>query len=119
MRSKEEIVKNWLPRYTGTPLEEFGRYILLTNFRNYVDMFAKKFNVPVRGESNAMQTATHDELTIVNFGMGSANAATIMDLLSAVSPDRSLSPGKVSIRRKKRLRIESGAQVNLKCSFIR
>jgi len=35
METKEEIVKNWLPRYTGTPLEGFGQYILLTNFQAY------------------------------------------------------------------------------------
>jgi len=40
MQTKEDIVNNWLPRYTGTKLEEFGEYILLTNFNNYVDLFA-------------------------------------------------------------------------------
>ena len=47
MNTKEEIVKNWLPRYTGNSLDQFGKYILLTNFINYVEMFAEKFNVPV------------------------------------------------------------------------
>ena len=28
MKTKEEIVTNWLPRYTGTPLKNFGKYIL-------------------------------------------------------------------------------------------
>ena len=38
MKTKEEIVNNWLPRYTGKKLEEFGSYILLTNFGGYVIM---------------------------------------------------------------------------------
>ena len=86
MQTKEEIVKNWLPRYTGTTLEEFKSYILLTNFSNYVQMFAEMHGVEVKGNSNAMQTASAGNITIINFGMGSAMAATIMDLLSAIEP---------------------------------
>jgi AMP nucleosidase len=94
MESKSEIVANWLPRYTGTPLEGFGKYILLTNFIQYVELFADKFEVEVKGRSNAMQTATANDITIVNFGMGSAMAATIMDLLSAIEPQAALFLGK-------------------------
>ena len=96
METKEEIVKSWLPRYTGTPLEEFGEYILLTNFDNYVEKFAKRFKVPIKGMDRPMQTATcrRESLTMINFGMGSANAATIMDLLSAVHPKGVLFLGK-------------------------
>ena len=94
MTSKDEIVKNWLPRYTGTPTEEFGEYILLTNFINYVTLFAEKFGVEVKGTGRAMQTATANNITIINFGMGSAMAATVMDLLSAISPKAVLFLGK-------------------------
>lgn len=95
MKTKAEIVRNWLPRYTGTPLEEFGRYILLTNFGNYVQMFADKYKVPIRGIGRPMQTATNqDGITIINFGIGSAMAATVMDLLSAVEPAGVLFLGK-------------------------
>lgn len=94
MKNKEQIVEDWLPRYTGTPLKEFGKYILLTNFSNYVTMFAEQFDVPVRGEGLSMQTATANDITMINFGMGSPMAATIMDLLSAVSPKAALFLGK-------------------------
>lgn len=94
MENKREIIRNWLPRYTGTPLEEFGHYILLTNFQNYVDRFAAWHGAEVRGRGGAMTTATHGEITIVNFGMGSANAATIMDLLGAIAPKACLFLGK-------------------------
>ncbi|MCP9770139.1 AMP nucleosidase [Lacihabitans sp. LS3-19] len=94
MQTKEEIVKNWLPRYTGTPIEEFKPYILLTNFSNYVKMFADKYGVEVRGTSNAMQTASAGNITIINFGMGSAMAATVMDLLTAIEPKAVLFLGK-------------------------
>lgn len=94
MKTKKQIVDNWLPRYTGTELSEFGQYILLTNFPNYVVMFAEKFDVPIKGKGGSMQTATHDDITIINFGMGSALAATIMDLLSSISPKAVLFLGK-------------------------
>jgi len=87
MKSKEEIVNNWLPRYTGEALENFGKYILLTNFSNYVDMFATWNNVQVIGRDRPMQCATAENITIINFGMGSPGAATIMDLLSAIQPE--------------------------------
>jgi AMP nucleosidase len=94
METKEEIVANWLPRYTGTPLEGFGRFILLTNFINYVEMFARHFEVEVQGRLSPMQTATAENITIINFGMGSAMAATVMDLLSAIAPEAVLFLGK-------------------------
>lgn len=92
MKTKEEIVENWLPRYTGLSLEHFGEYILLVNFSNYVRLFAKWHNVKVRQHS--MMAATAEGITIINFGMGSANAATIMDLLSAIEPKAVLFLGK-------------------------
>lgn len=95
MIGKLDLAKNWLPRYTGTKLDQFGDYLLLTNWRYYVDKFAEKFNCDVQGEGYPMQTATNsDGLTIINFGIGSANAATIMDLLIAKNPGGVLFLGK-------------------------
>jgi AMP nucleosidase len=101
MKTKEEIVRDWLPRYTGVPIEEFGHYILLTNFINYVEMFAERFGVEVRGLNKPMQTATAENITIMNFGMGSAMAATAMDLLSAIKPKAVLFLGKCGGLKKK------------------
>lgn len=93
--SKAAIARDWLPRYTGLPLEEFGDYVLLTNFKNYVDAFAEKFDCEVKGLDRPMQAASNGEgLTIVNFGIGTANAATIMDLLTARMPAGVLFLGK-------------------------
>ena len=94
MKTKEEIVSNWLPRYTGEKLENFGAYILLTNFSHYVQLFSKMHQVPVMGEGRPMQCATAGDISIINFGMGSPGAATIMDLLSAISPKAVLFLGK-------------------------
>lgn len=94
MKTKEEIVANWLPRYTKRPLEDFGEYILLTNFNNYVEIFAERFGVPVLGRDANMTSAHANGITIINFGMGSPNAAIIMDLLSVISPKACLFLGK-------------------------
>jgi len=94
LKTKSEIVKDWLPRYTGRPLEKFGRYILLSNFAHYITRFAERYDVEILGQDRPMQSATAEDITILNFGMGSAMAATVMDLLSAISPEAVLFLGK-------------------------
>ena len=85
MTSKEEIVANWLPRYTNTAMEDFGKYILLTNFDDYLRLFSDWYNVPISGLEKPMPNVTAEGITLINFGMGSANAATVMDLFAPYS----------------------------------
>ena len=95
MVHKYEIAKNWLPRYTGMQPDDFGDYILLTNFTNYIDSFSETFDVEIKGQDKPMQSATNkDGLSIINFGIGSPNAALIMDLLTARNPKGVLFLGK-------------------------
>ncbi|MFN8276868.1 MAG: AMP nucleosidase [Chitinophagales bacterium] len=101
MKTKEEIVQNWLPRYTGRELGDFDKYLLLTNFDNYVTMFAEWHGVEVKGQNRPMRSARADGITIINFGMGSPNAATMMDLLSAIEPKAVLFLGKCGGLKKK------------------
>jgi len=102
LKSKEEIVKNWLPRYTGRPLEDFGQYILLTNFSKYLQMFSEwNDNAPIMGIDKPMQSVSAGGITIINFGMGSPLAATMMDLLSAIQPEAVLFLGKCGGLKKK------------------
>jgi len=95
MKTKEEIVQNWLPRYTGVPLSEISQHILLVNFHQYLELFSKLHqNAEIKGTKSTMQNVTADGITIINFGMGSANAATVMDLLTAAEPKAVLFLGK-------------------------
>src|SRR4249919_1273683 len=104
MKDKNEIVSNWLPRYTGVPLSDFGEHILLTNFGGYLHSFARLTGAPVVGLDRPMPSATVDGITMINFGMGSANAATVMDLLSALPPKAVLFLGKCGgLKRKNQL----------------
>jgi AMP nucleosidase len=102
LKSKTDIVNNWLPRYTGRPLDQFGQYILLTNFSRYVSMFSEwNDDAPIMGLDKPMQSCTANGITIINFGMGSPMAATMMDLLTAISPKAVLFLGKCGGLKKK------------------
>ncbi|MFK8036872.1 MAG: AMP nucleosidase [Crocinitomicaceae bacterium] len=101
MTTKDDIVNNWLPRYTGRALEDFEPYILLTNFKGYLKCFADKFSVEIEGQDKAMPSVSANGITMINFTMGSANAATIMDLLSAIKPRACLFLGKCGGLKKK------------------
>lgn len=104
MKTKKDIIENWLPRYTGKSLESFGECILLTNFNNYVRLFAQMHDVEIEGTNKAMPSATAKNITIINFGMGSPNAATVMDLLGAIQPKAVLFLGKCGgLKRKNEL----------------
>jgi len=101
MKTKQEIIENWLPRYTGTRLEDFGKHILLANFQGYLDLFASIHHTEVASMNVAMPTVSADGISIINFGMGSANAATVMDLLAAIMPRAVLFLGKCGGLKKK------------------
>ena len=101
MKTKEEIVNNWLPRYTARPLKDFTKYILLTNFSHYLDLFAKWYDVEIVGKDKPMPNVSAEGITLINFGIGSANAATIMDLLGAIHPKAVLFLGKCGGLKKK------------------
>jgi len=101
MKTKEEIVKDWLPRYTGNPMDRFGQYILLTNFHHYLEKFALLQGAEIVDHHAQMPCANAEGITMINFGMGSANAATIMDLLSAIKPKAALFLGKCGGLKKK------------------
>jgi len=91
----DDITRNWLPRYTGMPLAAFGEYVLLTNFRHYLTRFAEQFGCDIYGENRPMQACTNNNgLTLINFGIGSPNSATVMDLLTACNPKGVLFLGK-------------------------
>lgn len=102
LKTKEAIVTNWLPRYTGRPLADFGEYIILTNFSKYIQLFSEWHdNAPVLGVDKPMQSVTANGITIINFGMGSSVAATIMDLLTAIKPKAVIFLGKCGGLKKK------------------
>ncbi|MBC8335268.1 MAG: AMP nucleosidase [Anaerolineales bacterium] len=101
IKNKFKIVQDWLPRYTGTALKDFADYILLTNFEHYLHLFSEWYNAPIRGHEKPMPNVTANGITLINFGIGSPNAALIMDLLSAITPKAALFLGKCGGLKKK------------------
>lgn len=94
MKTKQEIVENWLVRYTGRELNEFTPYIILTNFEYYLEVFSEMYDQPIMGLDKTMPNVSHNGITLINFGMGSPNAATIVDLLTAIEVEAILFLGK-------------------------
>lgn len=102
LKNKEDIVNNWLPRYTGRPLSDFTGFILLTNFSRYLNLFSEwNDNAPIVGLDKPMQSVAANGITLINFGMGSPMAATMMDLLTAIKPKAVLFLGKCGGLKKK------------------
>jgi AMP nucleosidase len=102
LKTKEAIVTNWLPRYTGRAIDDFGKYIILTNFSKYIQLFSQwNEDAPIMGVDKPMQSVSANGITIINFGMGSSVAATIMDLLSAINPKAVVFLGKCGGLKKK------------------
>ena len=102
LKSKSDIVDNWLPRYTGRPLTEFSKFILLTNFSKYLNLFSEwNDQAPIIGLDKPMQSVSANGITLINFGMGSPMAATMMDLLTAIQPKAVLFLGKCGGLKKK------------------
>src|SRR6476620_5422857 len=104
MKTNSDIVAKWLAGWTGTPAKDFSKYVLVVSCAQYVNLFAEWHGVEVRGRDRPMANATANGITILNFGMGSASAATVMDLLSAVHPKAVLFLGKCGgLKRKNKL----------------
>ena len=112
MKDKKDIIENWLPRYTGREIADFSEYIILVNFGDYVSRFAAHHKVAIVGENKPMPNAKADGITIINFGMGSPNAATVMDLLQAITPKAVLFLGKCGGLKKKNKLISNRLTMN-------
>ncbi|MBI3900596.1 MAG: AMP nucleosidase [Chlamydiia bacterium] len=90
-RSPEEaeIAKQSLERYSGCAVNEFFPNLLLTNFPSYVEHFAAVRGVPVlEGSMFKVAHCPKDEVSILDFKIGSPAAALVIDICS-VLPIRS------------------------------
>ena len=61
MNKKDAIAYDWLRRYTGTNPKEYGNWILLTNFQNYVEKFSEKFDTKINGVGGPMTSAINSD----------------------------------------------------------
>jgi AMP nucleosidase len=76
-----EIAKDSLERYSGSEISAFRSYLLLTNFGRYVDYFAKNRDVTItEGSMFKVAHSPKDDISILDFKIGSPAAALIIDL---------------------------------------
>lgn len=80
---EEQIARDTLERYSGSDIDRFCSYLLLTNFSRYIRRFAEMYQVPLM--EGSMFTSAHApdlDISIVDFKLGSAAAALTVDLCS-------------------------------------
>ncbi len=89
-----------LQHYTGTPAEDFQRYILFTNYDMHVQVFKQKYPECVKPSRRGVQMpAYHHKLdenlgvTLINIGVGPSNAKTITDHVAVLRPDAMIMVG--------------------------
>ncbi|HMY11715.1 MAG TPA: AMP nucleosidase [Turneriella sp.] len=89
-----ELSLNRLTHYTSTQAESFQRYILFTNYRMHVDAFLSLYPDCIKPSNPGAQMAAyhhvlpdHAGITLINIGVGPANAKTITDHVAVLRPD--------------------------------
>jgi AMP nucleosidase len=85
---KRKIAADMLERYTGHAVADFQQQIILTNFNYYTARFNILLKDAKYTEGSAFKASSSKsaKVTIVEFGVGSAMAALIIELLSVVDP---------------------------------
>lgn len=90
--AKRKIAMDMLERYTGHRVDEFAKQIILTNFPYYVERF--KTLLPdakvTTGSAFTAATSISANVSIIEFGVGSAVAALVGELLGVVEPKATL-----------------------------
>jgi AMP nucleosidase len=78
-----QFAKETLERYSGSKVEDYQSHLILTNFPRYVDFFAKERNVHVyEGSMFKVAHSPEEEISILDFKIGSPAAALVVDLCS-------------------------------------
>lgn len=81
--SETRFARDTLERYAGCPIEDFQSNLILTNFPKYVEYFAKTRGIEI--VEGAMFKVAHDpedDITMLDFKIGSPAAALVVDLCS-------------------------------------
>jgi AMP nucleosidase len=78
---EEKIARDTLERYSGSPVDDFQPYVLLTNFSKYVHYFAESRNLPIiEGSTFKVAHSPAEKISILDFKIGSPAAALVVDL---------------------------------------
>ncbi|MCO5143760.1 MAG: AMP nucleosidase [Oligoflexia bacterium] len=85
---KHSIAINMLERYTGSPIKDFQKQVLLTNFEYYMQQFQKITNCPAATHGSAMSVIHSKKhgVSLINFNIGAPTCALIIELLATIHP---------------------------------
>lgn len=85
---KRKIARDMLERYTGHDIKDFQKQIILTNFHYYIERFNALLpdSHYTQGSAFKASSSKKAKVTIIEFGVGSAMAALIGELLAVVEP---------------------------------
>jgi len=84
---KYKIARDILERYTGSSIEQFRKQIILTNFAHYLERFnAQCGDERSEGSAMAVVHSKKADVTIIDFSIGSPNAALIIEILAVLDP---------------------------------
>jgi AMP nucleosidase len=86
--AKRRIAKDMLERYTGHSVEDFQKQVILTNFHYYVERFNTLLDDSYYTQGSAFKASSSKkaQVTIIEFGVGSAMAALIGELMAVIEP---------------------------------
>lgn len=86
-KKKHKIACDMLERYTGSDLAQFRKQIILTNFDYYVERFHTLCgDERTKGSAMSVVHSKAADVSIVDFSIGSPNAALIIELLATIDP---------------------------------
>lgn len=81
--TEEQFAKDTLERYAGCEVSDFHSNLLLTNFPKYVDYFANTHDAKViEGAMFKVAHSQKEDVSILDFKIGSPAAALVIDLCS-------------------------------------
>ena len=79
---EHEYIRQTLERYTNSKLEDFCEYVLITNFKRYIKRFQEKTNGKLSEGNFRIVNAKEKNCTMIDFGIGSPQAALIINCLA-------------------------------------
>jgi len=84
---KRKIAQDILERYTGGSLPDFGRNIILTNFKKYMEVFQQDYDGEFyNGSAMSVVHSKKYNISMIDFKIGAPTAALIIEVLSVIDP---------------------------------
>ncbi len=84
---KQKIARDILERYTGGQLEDFGKYVILTNFHKYMNIFEHEYKGELfQGSAMSVVHSPSYNMSMIDFKIGAPTAALIIEVLSVLDP---------------------------------